>query len=86
LADGVKLRTGSLLQDCDKDRVQVGSVTVEEQIDRLGFGCFQLICLAAFVALKFSDGMELAAGNFIWRGLPAGETRVSSYLRIYQNY
>ena len=56
-------------------------ITVEEQIDRLGFGRFQMIVLVALFALKVSDGMELATGNFIWRGI--GETPGQIYLFKY---
>jgi len=45
-------------------------LTVEDQIDRIGFGRFQLIAITAFIAFKIADGMELATGNVIWRGLP----------------
>ncbi len=55
-------------------------ITVEEQIDRLGFGRFQMIVLVAFFALKVSDGMELATGNFIWRGI--GETPTNLFVQV----
>ena len=42
-------------------------VSVEDQIDKIGFGRFHLIAISAFISFKIADGMELATGNVIWR-------------------
>jgi AAHS family benzoate transporter-like MFS transporter len=50
-----------------------GGVTVQEQLERVGWGRFQLIALAAFVLFLVSDGMELVVTNIIWQDLPLEE-------------
>jgi MFS family permease len=46
-------------------------LTVEEQLERVGFGRLQALALGAFVLIIMSDGMELVVTNIIWPQLPA---------------
>ena len=48
-------------------------VTIEEQIDRLGFRRFQMIVLAAFILFQVAEGIQLSSANVIWRALPHGD-------------
>jgi hypothetical protein len=68
-------RAGDVVQACSKrggskreELISVDElVSVEDQIDKIGFGRFQLIAITAFISFKIADGMELATGNVIWR-------------------
>ena len=39
--------------------VRIGTVSVEEQLERIGWGRFQAITLSAFILIIMADGMEL---------------------------
>lgn len=51
--------------------VRIGTVSVEEQLERIGWGRFQAITLSAFILIIMADGMELVVTNIIWPQLPA---------------
>ena len=53
--------------DMDLD---VAMSTVQEQLERCGWGRFQMCAVAAFVLFLVSDGMELVVTNIIWQDLP----------------
>ena len=48
-------------------------VTVEEQLERCGFGLFQCIAVTAFVLFIIADGMELVVTNITWSVMPLEE-------------
>jgi len=56
-------------------------VTVEEQIEQIGFGRFQMIAVVAFVCFIVADGMELVVTNITWSVLPRDEWGASDYAR-----
>lgn len=45
-------------------------LSVQEQLERVGWGRFQMIAMTAFVLFLVSDGMELVVTNIIWQDLP----------------
>lgn len=49
------------------------TATVEEQLERCGFGLFQCIAIAAFVLFIIADGMELVVTNITWSVMPLEE-------------
>ena len=46
-------------------------LTVDEQLELVGFGRLQVLALFAFMLLVMSDGMELVVTNIIYPQLPA---------------
>jgi hypothetical protein len=46
-------------------------LTVDEQLELVGFGRMQALALFAFSLIIMSDGMELVVTNIIWPQLPA---------------
>lgn len=52
-------------------------------MERVGFGRYQVIVLVAFVAIKISDGMELAIINLMWRDMPKGEFDDGCHVRVH---
>ena len=46
------------------------ALSVQEQLERAGWGRFQFLAMAAFVLFLVSDGMELVITNIIWQDLP----------------
>jgi MFS family permease len=46
-------------------------LTVDEQLELVGFGRMQALALFAFMLIIMSDGMELVVTNIIWPQLPA---------------
>ncbi len=44
--------------------------TVEDQLERCGFGSFQFVTVVAFVLFIIADGMELVVTNITWSVMP----------------
>jgi MFS family permease len=55
--------------------------SVDEQLERLGFGRFQWIALVAFVCFIVADGMELVVTNIIWSVLPLEDWGAPDFYR-----
>lgn len=53
-----------------KSPLRSGTVSLEQQLERVGFGRFQVLTLAAFILIIMADGMELVVTNIIWPQLP----------------
>lgn len=58
-----------------------GTATVEDQIEQIGFGKYQLIAVFAFICFVFADGMELCVTNITWSAMPLEEWHVNSHHR-----
>ena len=50
-----------------------GDATLDDQIERVGFGKFQYLTMFAFACFIIADGMELVVTNVTWGVLPREE-------------
>jgi MFS family permease len=53
--------------------------TVEEQLERVGWGNFHVLALVAFILIIIADGMELVVTNIVWPLLPADKWGLANY-------